>query len=205
MPIKLPKLQLPDKYGMVYLYHIHGKLWMVIYQITTKVRLKEFCKSLHWHHQNRLVLLLDEDTDYGSDLMLCLVLFSPALQDLCSPVCHDVVSQCVCQGNEGLPGEQVSWVTAVCIGTQVSSAPLGRLDNTFCQCSLVGQRQNRHKHTPTHVSYSMHLLASEQCTDLMLTQTDCCTANQALVTAAHMPQSWQIADLTAFNCYLSFA
>lgn len=51
---------------------------------------------------------------------------------LSSPVCHNVVSRCVCVlGECGLAGEQLSTVTAVFIGTQVSSGVLGCLDNTF--------------------------------------------------------------------------
>lgn len=60
---------------MIYLYHNHRKVWIVIYHFTTKLRLKELWKSASTSPMQ--VLLLDEDTDYGSDLKLSLVPLIP--------------------------------------------------------------------------------------------------------------------------------
>lgn len=117
------------------------------------------CKSLHWRH-SRERSLLDVNSDFVPVLVLSICL-SHSLQShpqlLSSPVCHDVVSLCVWE--QGPTGEQVSKVTAVFIGTQVSSGVLGCLDNTFDLRSLVWQPQNIQKHTYTsaHWSYSLHL------------------------------------------------
>lgn len=76
------------------------------------------------------------------------VSFNPPTALSLPSVCHDVVSRRVRRGNEVPSGEEVSTVTAVFIGTQVSSGAPGRQDNTGSPAlpSLATT-----KHTTTHM------------------------------------------------------
>lgn len=68
-------------------------------------------------------------------------------------VCHDVVCCRVRRGNEGPPGEQVSTVTAVFIGTQVSSGAPGRQDNTVSP-ALPSLATTKHTATQMDLTHS---------------------------------------------------
>lgn len=78
-------------------------------------------------------------------------------------------------GKRGPAGEQVCTVTAVFIGTQVSSAALGRLDNTLGPRSPLWQPQKKKKHTHRHTPPQVHIhtqIAREQHIYFMHKQTD---------------------------------
>ena len=181
---------------------------MNIYQVITNVRFNvsvsidvtkaECC--LYW---TRILILVLTSCCQSLSLSFSIILTSvpslPSVSWCCMPVCL--------AGEWGPTGEQVRGVRAVFIGTQVSSGVLGCLDNTWGPCSLVWQLQKHlqtHPNTSAHGSYSRH--TSEQRTNLCTyKQTDLKTVLLLIIpsfTVAHILQSWQIADLTAFKFWL---